>query len=340
MDRHADLLRASVAGAGNDHRLGANEAPPAVISIYVGDQLAEVLDRIEKGRADKGKQAGTMKLGSDVLPTIPKDATDRNRTSPFAFTGNKFEFRAPGSSVCCAGPMTVLNTIVAEAVDRIAGELEAAKVAGKAKPGEHTAAFHNALQRILQASLRAHKRVVFNGNGYEADWPNEAERRGLPNAPDTLSALAALSKKENIALFEKYGVMTKRELKSRHEIFLEEYAKKVRIEGNAALDIAQTMILPAVRSEYYETAKAYNETDSSNVKAAIDMLHSEMMELGCGLVKMKNAIDYLRDALANYDTTDILARMAELRKVADSLEAVVANDRWPLPKYRDMLFLY
>ena len=236
--------------------------------------------------------------------------------------------------------MTVLNTIVAEAVDRIAGELEAAKVAGKAKPGEHTAAFHNALQRILQASLRAHKRVVFNGNGYEADWPKEAERRGLPNAPDTLSALAALSKKENVALFEKYGVMTKRELKSRHEIFLEEYAKKVRIEGNAALDIAQTMILPAVRAEYYETAKAYNETDSSNVKAAIDMLHSEMMELGCGLVKMKNAIDYLRDALANYDTTDILARMAELRKVADSLEAVVANDRWPLPKYRDMLFLY
>ena len=201
VDRHADLLRASVAGAGNDHRLGANEAPPAVISIYVGDQLAEVLDRIEKGRADKGKQAGTMKLGSDVLPTIPKDATDRNRTSPFAFTGNKFEFRAPGSSVCCAGPMTVLNTIVAEAVDRIAGELEAAKVAGKAKPGEHTAAFHNALQKILQASLKEHKRVVFNGNGYEADWPKEAEKRGLPNAPDTPSALAALTKKENTRLF-------------------------------------------------------------------------------------------------------------------------------------------
>ena len=342
VDKHADLLRASVAGAGNDHRLGANEAPPAVISIYVGDQLAEVLDRIDgSGKKEEGKGKGEkLRVGVDTLPAIPKDATDRNRTSPFAFTGNKFEFRAPGSSVCCAGPMTVLNTIVAEAVDRIAGELEAAKVAGKAKPGEHTTAFHNALQKILQSSLRAHKRVVFNGNGYEADWPKEAERRGLPNAPDTLSALAALSKKENVALFEKYGVMTKRELKSRHEIFLEEYEKKVRIEGNAALDIAQTMILPAVRAEYYETAKAYNETDSSNVKTAIDMLHGEMMELGCGLVKMKDAIDYLRDALANYDTTDILARMAELRKVADSLETVVANDRWPLPKYRDMLFLY
>ena len=340
VDKHADLLRASVAGAGNDHRLGANEAPPAVISIYVGDQLAEVLDRIENPKGAKHEEKGSLKIGVDTLPAIPKDATDRNRTSPFAFTGNKFEFRAPGSSVCCSGPMTVLNTIVAEAVDRIAAELDAAKVAGKAKPGEHTAAFHIALQKILQASLKAHKRVVFNGNGYEADWPKEAEKRGLPNAPDTLSALAALSKKENVALFEKYGVMTKRELKSRHEIFLEEYANKVRIEGNTALDIAKTMILPAVRAEYLETAKAYNETDSSNVKVAIDMLHGQMTELGSGLVKMKEAIDYLQDALKNYDTADTLARMAELRKIADSLETIITNDKWPLPKYREMLFLY
>ena len=340
VDKHADLLRASVAGAGNDHRLGANEAPPAVISIYVGDQLAEVLDRIENPKGAKHEEKGSLKIGVDTLPAIPKDATDRNRTSPFAFTGNKFEFRAPGSSVCCSGPMTVLNTIVAEAVDRIAAELDAAKVAGKAKPGEHTAAFHVALQKILQASLKAHKRVVFNGNGYEADWPKEAEKRGLPNAPDTLSALAALGKKENVALFEKYGVMTKRELKSRHEIFLEEYANKVRIEGNTALDIAKTMILPAVRAEYLEAAKAYNETDSSNVKVAIDMLHGQMTELGSGLVKMKEAIDYLQDALKNYDTADTLARMSELRKIADSLETIVTCEKWPLPKYREMLFLY
>ncbi len=340
VDKHADLLRASVAGAGNDHRLGANEAPPAVISIYVGDQLAEVLDRIENPKGAKHEEKGSLKIGVDTLPAIPKDATDRNRTSPFAFTGNKFEFRAPGSSVCCSGPMTVLNTIVAEAVDRIAAELDAAKVAGKAKPGEHTAAFHVALQKILQASLKAHKRVVFNGNGYEADWPKEAEKRGLPNAPDTLSALAALSKKENVALFEKYGVMTKRELKSRHEIFLEEYANKVRIEGNTALDIAKTMILPAVRAEYLEAAKAYNETDSSNVKVAIDMLHGQMTELGNGLVKMKEAIDYLQGALKNYDTADTLARMSELRKIADSLETIVTSEKWPLPKYREMLFLY
>ena len=330
VDKHADLLRASVAGAGNDHRLGANEAPPAVISIYVGDQLAEVLDRIENPKSAKHESKGTMQIGVDTLPAIPKDATDRNRTSPFAFTGNKFEFRAPGSSVCCSGPMTVLNTIVAEAVDRIAGELEAAKVAGKERPGEHTAAFHAALQRILQASLKAHKRVVFNGNGYEADWPKEAARRGLPNAPDTPSALAALSKRENIALFERYGVMTKRELASRHEIFLEEYAKKVFIEGGAAIDIARTMLLPAVRAEYLEAAKTYNETDASNVKIAIDMLHGQMTELGGGLVRMKDAIDHLQDALKNFDTADILARMSELRKIADSLETVVANGRWPL----------
>ena len=340
VDKHADLLRASVAGAGNDHRLGANEAPPAVISIYVGDQLADVLDRLESGGARSRASVKPMKIGVDTLPVIPKDATDRNRTSPFAFTGNKFEFRAPGSSVCCSGPMTVLNTIVAEAVDRIAGELEAAKVAGRAKPGEHTPAFHNALQKILQASLKVHKRVVFNGNGYEPEWPEEAARRGLPNLHDTPSALASLSKPENAALFEKYGVMTARELQSRHEILMEEYAKKIRIEGNAAIDIARTMILPAVRAEYLEAAKAYNETEASNVKVATDMLYGQVTELATGLVKLKDAIDYLRDALANDVSEDIIARMRDLRQTADSLEQVVSNEKWPLPKYRDMLFLY
>ena len=340
VDRHADLLRASVAGAGNDHRLGANEAPPAVISIYVGDQLAEVLDRIEKGRADKGKQAGTMKLGSDVLPTIPKDATDRNRTSPFAFTGNKFEFRAPGSSVCCAGPMTVLNTIVAEAVDRIAGELEAAKVAGKAKPGEHTAAFHNALQKILQASLKEHKRVVFNGNGYEADWPKEAEKRGLPNAPDTPSALAALTKKENARLFETYGVMTKRELESRHEILLEEYAKKIRIEGACARDIASEMILPAVKSEYLETLQAFATAEKVGVFSGTAALKEALVELGSGLDQLKGGIAKLDEALRCGKEDATLCAMQALRTTTDALERKVADKRWPLPKYRDMLFLY
>ena len=340
VDRHADLLRASVAGAGNDHRLGANEAPPAVISIYVGDQLAEVLDRIENPKSAKHEAKGTLKVGVDTLPTIPKDATDRNRTSPFAFTGNKFEFRAPGSSVCCAGPMMVLNTIVAEAVDRIAGELEKAKVAGKAKPGEHTAAFHNALQKILQASLKAHKRVVFNGNGYEADWPKEAERRGLPNAPDTPSALAALAKKENAALFEKYGVMTKRELESRREIFLEEYAKKVRIEGVCARDIASEMVLPAVKAEYLETAQAFETADKVGVSSGTSALRETLVELGSGLDALKCGIKKLDEALDANDDAATLASMQALRTTVDSLERKVAASRWPLPKYRDMLFLY
>jgi len=340
VDSHADLLRASVAGAGNDHRLGANEAPPAVISIYVGDQLAEVLDRIENPKSAKHEAKGTMMIGVDTLPAIPKDATDRNRTSPFAFTGNKFEFRAPGSSVCCAGPMMVLNTIVAEAVDRIAGELERAKVAGKAKPGQHTAAFHNALQKILQASLKAHKRVVFNGNGYEADWPKEAEKRGLPNAPDTPSALAALAKKENAALFEKYGVMTKRELESRREIFLEEYAKKVRIEGVCARDIASEMVLPAVKAEYLETAQAFEVAERVGVSSGTSALRDTLVELGAGLDALKGGIKKLDEALDANDDAETLAAMQALRTTVDSLERKVGNARWPLPKYRDMLFLY
>ena len=340
VDRHADLLRASVAGAGNDHRLGANEAPPAVISIYVGDQLAAVLDQIENPHAAKRTEKGTMLIGVDTLPAIPKDATDRNRTSPFAFTGNKFEFRAPGSSVCCAGPMTVLNTIVAEAVERIACELEAADVAGRAKPGEHTAAFHTALQGILQASLKAHRRVVFNGNGYEADWMREAARRGLPNAPDTPTALAAFAKDENIALFEKYGVMTRRELASRREIFLEEYAKKVRIEGACARDIAREQILPAVKAEYLETAQAAAAAAQLGVAPGAAALKDLLAELGGGLEALVRDLAQLDAALAADGDAAILAAMGAVRTTVDALEKKVADGRWPLPKYRDMLFLY
>ena len=340
VDKHADLLRASVAGAGNDHRLGANEAPPAVISIYVGDQLAEVLDRLENGGGAKSKGGGAMKIGVDTLPVIPKDATDRNRTSPFAFTGNKFEFRAPGSSICCSGPMTVLNTIVAEAVDRIAGELEKAKVAGKAKPGEHTPAFHNALQKILQASLKVHKRVIFNGNGYEAEWPEEAARRGLPNTPDTPSALAAFAKKENAVLFSKYGVMTGRELESRHEIFLEEYAKKIRIEGACARDIASEMVFPAVKAEYLETADAFARAEKVGVSSGTAALRETLVELGAGLDALRLEIHDIEEALGGNDIGVIIAAMQALRTTVDAMEKRVDGKRWPLPKYREMLFLY
>ena len=304
---------------------------------------ASVAERLEKGEGGKAKKAGTLKIGVDTLPALPKDATDRNRTSPFAFTGNKFEFRAPGSSVCCSGPMTVLNTIVAEAVDRIAGELEKAKVAGKAKPGEHTPAFHNALQKILQDSLKAHKRVVFNGNGYEAEWPLEAERRGLPNAPDTPSALTALTKKENAKLFEKYGVMTARELESRHEIFLEEYAKKVRIEGACARDIASEMILPAVKGEYLETIQAFAKAESVGVSSGTSALRESAVEIGTGLDALKTGIKKLDEALSAATPSaeaEILSAMQALRTTVDALEKRVSETRWPLPKYRDMLFLY
>ena len=340
VDKHADILRASVAGAGNDHRLGANEAPPAVISIYLGDQLAEVVERLEKGATSKSKKADAMKLGVDVLPVLPKDATDRNRTSPFAFTGNKFEFRAPGSSVCCAGPTMVLNTIVAESVERIAIELEKSGTAGKAKAGEHTAAFHSALQKILQDILKTHKRVIFNGNGYEANWIEEAAKRGLPNATNTLQALQALTKKENAALFKKYGVMSERELKSRYEILLEDYATRVRIEGTCARDIATEMVMPAVKGEYLDTVEAFAKAEKVGVSSGTCALKEELVEIGSGLDNLKAGVKKLDEALNGTDSETILCAMKALRTTVDALEHKVADAKWPLPKYRDMLFLY
>ena len=340
VDEYQDLLRATVASAGNDHRLGAHEAPPAIMSVYLGDDLGEMVESIINGEEYVSHGKEKMLTGVDVLADFKKDTSDRNRTSPFAFTGNKFEFRAPGSTICCSGPMTVLNTIVAEAVDRIAGELEKAKVAGKAKPGEHTPAFHNALQKILQASLKAHKRVVFNGNGYEAEWPEEAARRGLPNAPDTPSALAALAKKENIALFAKYGVMTGRELESRHEIFLEEYEKKIRIEGACARDIASEMVFPAVKAEYLETADAFARAEKVGVSSGTTALREVMVELGAGLDALRLEIHDIEEALGGSDVGVIIAAMRALRTTVDAMEKRVDGKRWPLPKYRDMLFLY
>ena len=340
VDKHADILRAAVAGAGNDHRLGANEAPPAVISIYLGDQLAEVVERLEKGATSKSKKNDSMKLGVDILPILPKDATDRNRTSPFAFTGNKFEFRAPGSSVCCAGPTMVLNTIVAESVERIAIELEKSGAAGKAKPGEHTAAFHSALQKILQDILKTHKRVIFNGNGYEAGWIEEAAKRGLPNATNTLQALKALTKKENVALFKKYGVMSERELKSRYEILLEDYATRVRIEGTCARDMASEMILPAVKSEYAESVNAFALAEKVGVSSGTCALKEDLVEIGSGMDNLKANIKKLDSALVGTDMEAVLCAMKALRTTVDTLEHKVADAKWPLPKYRDMLFLY
>ena len=340
VDKHADLIRASVAGAGNDHRLGANEAPPAVISIYLGDQLADVIAQLEKGVTKSSKHAGTMKIGVDTLPTLPKDATDRNRTSPFALTGNKFEFRAPGSSAPCSAPNVVLNTVVAEAMNRIAEELEQSGTVGKAKPGEHTAQFHNALQKILQDIVKAHKRVIFNGDGYKGDWLVEAAKRGLPNAATTPEALKAYTRPENIAVFEKAGVFSARELKSRYEIAMEDYSAKVMIEANCALDMVRTMILPAVREEYRLAIDAYNQTDASDMKDALDVLRNDVAGLAKGLSAVSDGAERLEEAVRDGEPTIALARMAALRKEVDALEGRVADGKWPLPKYREMLFVY
>src|SRR5690606_16322650 len=223
VDLHQDLLRASVAHAGNDHRLGANEAPPAIISIFLGDQLTDVLEQIEQsGSARSSKQGGLLGLGCPVLPSLPKHAGDRNRTSPFAFTGNKFEFRAPGSSQSISFPATILNLIMAESIDQMCTELEAELEKG--------VDFEQALRALLAREIAAHRRIVFNGDGYSDEWKQEAERRGLLNLPGTLEALEHLAREENAALFEKYGVLSRRELESRYEIGLDQYFKTINID--------------------------------------------------------------------------------------------------------------
>ena len=340
VDKHADLVRASVASAGNDHRLGANEAPPAVISIYLGDQLADVISQLEKGEPKRSKHAGMMKIGVDTLPALPKDATDRNRTSPFAFTGNKFEFRAPGSSASCSAPNVVLNTIVGEAFNRIAGELEKAGVVGKVEPGKHSAAFHSTLQKILQDIIKTHKRILFNGDGYKADWLAEAAKRGLPNAATTPEALKAFAVKENVAVFEKAGVFSARELASRYEIALEDYTTKVVIEGNCALDIARTLVTPAVKAEYREALAALAEANASGIASGTASVHDDLVKLGAGLDAIKTQCAELEAAISKVEPAEILSAMTALRTTVDNLEKIVADEKWLLPKYREMLFLY
>ena len=329
IDLHSDLLRASVTGAGNDHRLGANEAPPAIISMYLGDQLADVIEQLEKGAATSCRQAGTMKIGVDTLPPLPRDATDRNRTSPFAFTGNKFEFRAPGSSQSCSGPNTVLNTIVAESIDRISDELE------KLSKEE----FNSGLQHLLSCIISAHKRIIFNGNGYTDEWKKEAAKRGLPNAATTMEALRCLTGEENIAMFEKYHVYNRRELESRYEVFLEDYHNKIRIEGETALEIAGCMVQPAVAKEFAMLTGALADAETAGVSAGLAGLRKSAGELGTALDELSAKCDALKNALKGCHE-EIIAAMNELRNVVDKLERIVPDAKWPLPKYREMLFIY
>ena len=330
VDKHADLLRTTTCGAGNDHRLGANEAPPAIISIFLGDQLAEVLGQLVSGAAGEAHAPGTLRVGVDTLPALPRDATDRNRTSPFAFTGNKFEFRAPGSSQCCAAANMFLNTIVADSFDYVSDRLE----------GVAPADFNAALQDLLRGILREHSRVIFNGNGYAPEWAAEAARRGLPNLVSTPDALAPLLAPANQALVEKYGVFSAAEMVSRHEIALEEYAKKIAIEGGIALEIAKSMILPAASEAYSAAAQALARSAKASLAPGSEALRRRAETLGAGLDALSAGIDALDKALSNGDPTPTLAAMASLRAAADALEHDVDDSLWPLPKYREMLFVY
>ncbi len=327
---HSDLLRSATASAGNDHRLGANEAPPAIISIFLGEQLTGIIESIVKGKSAKGKKASQMVIGVDSMPTLTLDVTDRNRTSPFAFTCNKFEFRAVGSSHSCANANVILNTIVAESLDFFSEQLE------KLKPAN----FNTGLQALIRQVLSDNQRVLFNGDGYTEEWKAEAARRGLPNLVTTLDAIKPLLDKDNQALFAKYGVFKGKEMTSRYEVFLAEYKRKIRIEGELALEMAMGTIQPVVLEQYTRQAAALNNATAVKLTAGARCLRRQTEALGKKYEELDDCINKLSDALKTDSEATIIQCMTALRAVVDALELVVDDGIWPLPKYREMLFIY
>lgn len=338
VDIHADLLRESASNVGNDHRLGANEAPPAIISIFLGEQLEDVIDQLcDTGEATHSKQGGTLKTGVDILPDFDKDATDRNRTSPFAFTGNKFEFRMVGSQDSIAQPNVVLNTIVAEAFAEACDELEKADD------------FDMAVHDLIKKYATEHQRIVFNGNGYSEAWVKEAERRGLPNIKSMVDAIPALNTDKAVALFEKFGVFTKAELDSRVEIEYETYAKEINIEAKAMIDIATKQIIPAVIK--YTTVLAESITAVKAACGADVSVQTEILtEVSDLLADAKSALSKLEEVTAKggameegraqavYYHDEVKAAMDELRAPVDKLEMLVDKSMWPMPSYGDLIF--
>lgn len=339
VDEYPELLRASAANAGNDHRLGANEAPPAIISIFLGDQLTDILEQIENGGAKSFIQGGELKIGVNTLPTLHKDATDRNRTSPFAFTGNKFEFRMVPSSGSISGPNFVLNTIVAEVLGEIADRLEKAEDVNAE------------VQLLLKELVSKHKRIIFNGNNYCDDWIKEAEKRGLPNIKSTVEATRALILDKNIEVFEKHGVLTRTELHSRYEINLEAYIKTINIEALTMLEMAKRQILPATIKFAGNIAKSINSIKETGLKVDISAQSELLEEVSSNLAQLKKNIAALEKAVADAanfegDTYDhavmyrdiVFSKMEELRAVADKLETIVDEEMWPFPTYGKLLF--
>lgn len=346
VDTHADLLRCAVASAANDHRLGANEAPPAIMSIFLGDMLTDIVSQLETGNPSKTMKGGQLDLGASTLPQIPRHTGDRNRTSPFAFTGNKFEFRAVGSSGNVSWPATVLNTIVADSLDAIAGELE--KELGKNyNPSEHGDRLQKAVKKVLQRIIKQHKRVLFDGDGYTQDWHADAKKRGLPNFRESVAALQQMATKKNVDVFKRFGVLTKVEVESREHIHLEKYIKQVTIEADTMVQMARTQILPAAVRAQTELAESVAATEAADVDASESR---KVLEEFVGLVgRLRSAIGKL-DKAVDIDTHDVQEHaeqvrdkvrpaMSELRKVADELETRIPRDVWPLPTYREMLTL-
>ena len=331
VDTHADLLRASVATAGNDHRLGANEAPPAIISIFLGDQLFDVIEQLEKGAASSSKSGGSIEIDVSALPTLPRDATDRNRTSPLAFTGNKFEFRAVGSAQSCAGPNVVLNTAVAEALDAICSRIDSDIAAGET--------FEVALQSVMSSTAKKHKRILFNGDNYTEEWLIEAEKRGLPNLRKTPDALKAMVSDKAVKLFGNYGVLSEVELNSRYEVYSESYEEQVAIEARCAITMAKTMIAPAAleyQSELAETIMTVESTGIGKLEETRLVLKDVCDQTG-KLLSGIRALDACEQAGRPLET---LASMEVLREAADALEGLIPDSIWPLPTYTEMLFMF
>ncbi|MDX2192707.1 MAG: glutamine synthetase III [Gemmatimonadales bacterium] len=342
VDLHQDLLRASIASSGNDHRLGANEAPPAIISIFLGSMLTDILEQIEKGAVKRTLKGGTLDLGTTRLPLLPRHSGDRNRTSPFAFTGNKFEFRAVGSSATIAFPNTVLNTIAAESLDFIATELE--KSLGK-NPSE--AKLQSTVMALLKKVLKEHKRICFDGDGYSEAWHQEAEQRGLLNLRDSVAAFPVMVAKKNIDLFRKYEVLSKAEVESRYHIAVEKWVKQLTIEAETMVGIARTKVLPAALRHQALVADAVAAGESLGIESPDGL--RELQQFAGLVSRLRTAIAVLDEA-SSHEGADPLKHakhirdavrpaMAELRSVVDTLELHVAADLWPLPTYREMLVL-
>ena len=331
VNAHQELLRASIASPGQDHRLGANEAPPAIISIFLGTELEAVFEAIASGKAGSSKPGSFLGLGTPVLPALPMHGGDRNRTSPFAFTGNKFEFRALGSSMSPAFPNTVLNTIAAEAIDDLADKLSAALKSGKES-------LEKALTSVVKESWTANKRIVFGGDNYSEGWHAEAEKRGLANLRSTPDALPWLVEKSTVSVFKKYKVLSKRELESRHEVFTEQYAVKLNIESETAAAIARTQILPA-------SIRYLNELKATGLAELVEEVEPVVKELHFALRALEDANlsdnqpDGSAEQWAAYFHDRVIPAMDDVRDVADRLEKLVADDLWPLPKYAEMLFI-